>query len=192
MTRTVAGIDIGNHTTEIVLAGLDGATITTLAHGQAPTRGRKGSPDSLQGAAALLHKLEVDVGVSADELLLSALRPVDTATAPIPAAYSPAAPVRSLRRPDASTPAGAGHAVGHHVRLTDLVSEPVSGPVIVSVDAVTDFEVAAREIGAAVARGWRIVGVVAAQDDAVLIRNRIPVAVPVVDECELDGLAPVR
>ncbi|MEH3142797.1 MAG: diol dehydratase reactivase [Mycobacterium kyogaense] len=190
MTRTVAGIDIGNHTTEIVLAGIDGGAIATLAHGQAPTRGRKGSHDSLQGAAALLHKLEVDAGVSADELLLSALRPVDTATAPIPPAYSPAAPVRSLRSPDASTPAGAGHAVGQHVRLADLGSEPVSGPVIVSVDAVTDFEVAAQAIGAAVARGWRVVGVVAAQDDAVLIRNRIPVDVPVVDECDLDGLGP--
>ncbi|MEW5810685.1 MAG: diol dehydratase reactivase ATPase-like domain-containing protein [Actinomycetota bacterium] len=190
MTRTVAGIDIGNHTTEILLATVDGGTVTTVAHGQAPTRGRKGSPDSLHSAAALLHRIEVEAGVTAEELLLSALRPVDTATAPIPPAYSPSAPVRSLRRPDASTPAGAGHAVGQHVRLADLGTEPLAGPVIVSVDALTDFEIAAREISAAVAGDWRIVGVVAAQDDAVLIRNRIPVDVPVVDECDLDGLAP--
>ncbi|TRW88808.1 diol dehydratase reactivase [Mycolicibacterium sp. 018/SC-01/001] len=190
MSRTVAGIDIGNHTTEIVLARVLGGATTTLAHGQAPTRGRKGSHDSLQGAAALLHKIEVDAGVRADELLLSALRPVDTATAPIPPAYSPSAPVRSLRRPDASTPAGAGHAVGQHVRLADLGSAVTDGPVVVSVDADTDFEVAAREISAAAVQGWHIVGVVAAQDDAVLIRNRIPVEVPVVDECDLAGLAP--
>ncbi|TDL03815.1 diol dehydratase reactivase [Mycolicibacterium obuense] len=190
MIRTVAGIDIGNHTTEIVLATVDGGTVTTVSHGQAPTRGRKGGHDSLQGAAALLHRLEVEAGVDADELLLSALRPVDTATAPIPPAYSPAAPVRSLRRPDASTPAGAGHAVGQHVRLADLSSSSVDGPVVVSVDAVTDFEDAAREIDAAVARGWRVVGVVAEQDDAVLIRNRIPIDVPVVDECDVAGLAP--
>ncbi|MBX7448503.1 diol dehydratase reactivase [Mycolicibacterium sp. 3033] len=190
MTCTVAGVDIGNHTTEIVLARVDGVAVTTLTHGQAPTRGRKGSHESLQGAAALLHKIEVEAGVSADELLLSALRPVDTATAPIPPAYSPVAPVRSLRHPDASTPAGVGHAVGQHVRLAELTSEAMPGPVIVSVDAVTDFEVAAREIGAALTRGWHVVGVVAAQDDAVLIRNRIPVDVPVVDECDLDGLAP--
>lgn len=186
----MAGIDIGNHTTEIVLARVLGGATTTLAHGQAPTRGRKGSHDSLQGAAALLHKIEVDAGVRADELLLSALRPVDTATAPIPPAYSPSAPVRSLRRPDASTPAGAGHAVGQHVRLADLGSAVTDGPVVVSVDADTDFEVAAREISAAAVQGWHIVGVVAAQDDAVLIRNRIPVEVPVVDECDLAGLAP--
>lgn len=190
MIRTVAGIDVGNHTTEILLARVDGGVVRTVAHGQAPTRGRKGSPESLHGAAALLHRIEVDAGLRADELLLSALRPVDTATAPIPPAYSPSSPVRSLRRPDASTPAGAGHGVGHHVPLTGLAASPAAGPVVVSVDAVTDFEVAAREISAAVERGWRIVGVVAAQDDAVLIRNRIPIDVPVVDEADVEGLAP--
>ncbi|MDG4668233.1 diol dehydratase reactivase ATPase-like domain-containing protein [Mycobacterium sp. 236(2023)] len=190
MTRTVAGIDVGNHTTEILLARIEDGVVVTLAHDQAPTRGRKGSAESLQGAAALLHRIEVDAGVTADELLLSALRPVDTATAPIPPAYSPASPVRSLRRPDASTPAGAGYGVGGHVRLTDLDGPVASGPVVISVDGATDFEVAARAITAAVQRGWVVVGVVAAQDDAVLIRNRIPVEVPVVDEADVDGIAP--
>lgn len=186
----VAGIDIGNHTTEIVLASVEAGVVTTVAHGQAPTRGRKGSAESLRGAAALLHRIEVDSGVTADELLLSALRPVDTAAAPIPPAFSPASPVRSLRRPDASTPAGSGYGVGHHVRLSDLAAPVVGGPVVVSVDEATDFEVAARDITSAVARGWQVVGVVAAQDDAVLIRNRIPVDVPVVDEADVDGLEP--
>ncbi|HYJ54915.1 MAG TPA: diol dehydratase reactivase ATPase-like domain-containing protein [Mycobacterium sp.] len=190
MARTVAGIDIGNHTTEILLARVQDGAVTTIAHGQAPTRGRKGSADSLRGAAALLHRIEVDVGVDAEELLLAALRPVDTATAPIPPAFSPSSPVRSLRRPDASTPAGVGYGVGRHVRLADLTDQVVDGPVVISVDDTTDFEVAACEITAAVERGWQIVGVLAAQDDAVLIRNRIPVDVPVVDEADVAGLAP--
>lgn len=191
MTRTVvAGIDVGNHTTEILLAQVEDGAVTTLAHGQAPTRGRKGDAESLRGAAALLHRIEVETGRRADELVLAALRPVDTATAPIPPAYSPSAPVRSLRRPDASTPAGSGHAVGQHVPLPDLAGDVVRGPVVVSVDDMTDFEVAAREIGAAVGRGWQVVGVVVAQDDAVLIGNRIPVDVPVVDEADVSGLPP--
>jgi len=190
VARTVAGIDIGNHTTEILLARVQDGAVTTIAHGQAPTRGRKGSADSLRGAAALLHRIEVDMGVDAEELLLAALRPVDTATAPIPPAFSPSSPVRSLRRPDASTPAGVGYGVGRHVRLADLTDQVVDGPVVISVDDTTDFEVAACEITAAVERGWQIVGVLAAQDDAVLIRNRIPVDVPVVDEADVAGLAP--
>jgi hypothetical protein len=186
----IAGIDVGNHTTEIVLARVDGATVHPVGHGQAPTRGRKGSRESLEGAAALLHRIEVDMQVRADTLVLSAIRPVDTATAPLAPATAPHAPVRSLRRPDASTPAGSGYAVGRHVPLGRLAHARDGHAIIVSVDADTDFEDAAAAITAAVGNGVNVVGVLAAQDDAVLIRNRIPVDVPVVDEVDLDGLAP--
>lgn len=186
----VAGIDVGNHTTEIVLARVADGAVQPIGHGQAPTRGRKGSRDSLEGAAALLHRLEVETGTRADELVLSAIRPVDTETAPLVPAASPYAPVRSLRRPDASTPAGSGYAVGRHVPLAGLADAVTGGPAIVSVDTDTDFEDAAAVIDEAVGRGWNIVGVLAAQDDAVLIRNRIPIDVPVVDEVNLTGLDP--
>ncbi|AKS31174.1 diol dehydratase reactivase ATPase-like domain-containing protein [Mycolicibacterium goodii] len=185
----IAGIDVGNHTTEIVLARVQNATVHPVGHGQAPTRGRKGSRESLEGAAALLRRLEVDLQVRADALVLSAIRPVDTATAPLAPATAPHAPVRSLRRPDASTPAGSGYAVGRHVPLTQLPHHHSPGAIIVSVDADTDFEDAAAAITDAVANGADVVGVLAAQDDAVLIRNRIPIDVPVVDEVDLDGLA---
>lgn len=69
MTVVVAGVDVGNHTTEIVLARVGADAVEQVAHGEGPTRGRKGSRESLQGAAALLHKLEVESGVKADELL---------------------------------------------------------------------------------------------------------------------------
>ncbi|WP_422744029.1 diol dehydratase reactivase ATPase-like domain-containing protein [Mycobacterium sp. WMMD1722] len=193
MTDTVvvvAGVDVGNHTTEIVVGRIADGVVTAVTHGQTPTRGRKGSVESLEAAAALLHRLEVEAGVTVDEIVLATIRPVDTATAPLAPAASPHAPVRSLRHADASTPAGAGHGVGVHVRLGDLPGAPAAGPVIVSVDRDTDFEDAAQQISDAVQRGWRIAGVLAAQDDAVLIRNRIPVDVPVVDEVDLDGLAP--
>lgn len=186
----VAGVDVGNHTTEIVLARIRDGAVDPIAHTQAPTRGRKGSPESLAGAAALLQKTEAGAGTVADELLLAELRPVDTATAPIPPAASPRSPVRSLRKPDASTPAGTGSGVGRHVPLAGLRGDVIPGPTIVSVGAATDFEVAAREISEAVQRGWHVAGVIAAQDDAVLIRNRITIDVPVVDEVDLRGLEP--
>jgi hypothetical protein len=184
----VAGIDVGNNTTEIVLARVSDGVVEPITHAQAPTRGRKGSPESLAGAAALLHRLEVEATVAADQIVLATLRPVDTSTAPLPPPSSPRSPVRSLRRPDARTPAGAGSAVGRHVRLADLTGDVIDGPAIVSVDSATDFEVAARKISDGVSRGWHIAGVIAEQDDAVLIRNRIPIDVPVVDEVDLDGL----
>ncbi|KUI37301.1 diol dehydratase reactivase ATPase-like domain-containing protein [Mycobacterium sp. GA-2829] len=186
----VAGIDVGNHTTEIVVARVTDGRVEPVTHGQAPTRGRKGSADSLDGAAALLHRLEVEAQTRVDQIVLATIRPVDTATAPLPPAVSPNSPLRSLRRPDASTPAGVGHGVGTHVPLADLTGPVQPGTVIVSVLATTDFEDAAHAVTEAVSRGWRIAGVLAAQDDAVLIRNRIPIDVPVVDEVDLDGLRP--
>ena len=133
----VAGVDVGNHTTEIVLARVGRGTVEQVAHGHAPTRGRKGSKESLEGAAALLHKMEVDAAVAADELLLAALRPVDTATAPLPPPSSPRSPVRSLRRP--ATPTHRlerASGVGRHVPLADLAGGVIDGPAIVSVDSV--------------------------------------------------------
>ncbi|MCV7159080.1 diol dehydratase reactivase ATPase-like domain-containing protein [Mycolicibacterium brisbanense] len=186
----VAGIDVGNHTTEIVLARVEDGAVTPVGHGQAPTRGRKGSRDSLDGAAALLHRIEVDAGAGAEVLVLSAIRPVDTDTAPLPPASSPRSPVRSLRKPDASTPAGSGFAVGRHVPLAALSGPVAAGQIIVSVDGDTDFEVAAAAIRAALTAGWSVTGVIAAQDDAVLIGNRIPIDIPVVDEVDVAGLAP--
>ena len=50
----VAGVDIGNSTTEIVIA--EGRT--PIAWERRPTRGRKGSEDSVRSAAALLRKIE--------------------------------------------------------------------------------------------------------------------------------------
>lgn len=186
----VAGVDVGNHTTEIVLARIEAGRVEQLAHAAGPTRGRKGSGESLLGAAAMLHKLEVEAHVKVDEILLAALRPVDTATAPLPPPTSPSSPVRSLRKADASTPAGTGLGIGRHVPLGDLRGDVTDGPAIVSVDATTDFEVAARELTAAVERGWHVVGVIVAQDDAVLIRNRISIDVPVVDEVDVAAVAP--
>ena len=98
----IAGIDVGNHTTEIVLARVDGGAVEPLVHGQAPTRGRKGSRESLEGAAALLHRLEVESGAEVDQLVLATLRPVDTSTAPLP----PASSRRFRRREPRARPQG--------------------------------------------------------------------------------------
>lgn len=186
----MAGVDVGNHTTEIVLARVSAGRVEPVAHGQAPTRGRKGSRDSLEGAAALLTRIEVDAGVRADQVVLSSIRPVDTDTAPLPPAASPRSPVISLRRPDASTPAGTGYGVGRHVPVHALTGPAAPDPVVVSIGPSVDYEEAAQRICDAVTAGWTITGILAAEDDAVLIANRIPVRVPVVDEADTHLLEP--
>ena len=52
----VAGIDVGNSTTEVVLARLDSGRIEIIGTARAATRRGKGSPASLDGAAALVAR----------------------------------------------------------------------------------------------------------------------------------------
>ena len=66
----IAGVDVGNATTEVVL--VSGGKI--LGAGRVPTRGRKGSPDSLRGAAALLRRVERQAGYPVDEARIAPLR----------------------------------------------------------------------------------------------------------------------
>ena len=55
----IAGVDIGNSTTEIVIS--EGTT--PIARERRPTRGYKGSEASVRSAAALLRNIERSAGV---------------------------------------------------------------------------------------------------------------------------------
>ena len=76
----IAGIDVGNATTEVVL--VSGGKI--LGAGRVPTRGRKGSAGSLRGAAALVRRLERQLGVTIGEARIAPLRAADTAVVVVP------------------------------------------------------------------------------------------------------------
>lgn len=187
----LAGLDIGNSTTEIVLAEVDATgSPRILGAAQRPTRGLKGSPESLAGAAALLNRIERRAGHRADAVAVPELAPVRTFDADFPAMTSETAGIVRLDGPNATTPAGAGFGAGMYVPLADLADPPGTAPVVVSVPAGVDFERAAERLRDGLARGWTIAGVLVAQDDGVLIGNRVPeLSVPVVDEIDLNGLA---
>jgi Diol dehydratase reactivase ATPase-like domain/DD-reactivating factor swiveling domain len=103
----VAGVDIGNATTEVVL--LDGGRL--LGADRLPTRGRKGSADSLRGAAALVRRIERRLGTVAGEARIAPLRAVGTATLTIPAVVPDTGRLRVIAA-GVATPGGAGACVG--------------------------------------------------------------------------------
>ncbi|HEY9243349.1 MAG TPA: hypothetical protein VIP48_15280, partial [Streptosporangiaceae bacterium] len=81
MTDVLAGADIGNATTEVaVLAGGQ-----LLGTDRLPTRGRKGSAESVHGAAALVRRAERRLGVQVTAASIAPLRAVDTSTLAVPA-----------------------------------------------------------------------------------------------------------
>ena len=100
-------MDVGNATTEV--AFLDGGRL--VGADRVATRGRKGSTDSLRGAAALVRRLERRLGCRVGEARVAPLRAVDTTTLTIPA--SPPATGRLLLiAAGVTTPGGTGAWVG--------------------------------------------------------------------------------
>jgi hypothetical protein len=182
----IAGVDVGNATTEVVL--VSGGKI--LGAGRVPTRGRKGSPGSLRGAAALVRRLERQLGGTVGEARIAPLRAVDTAVVTVPGTAGPAGRLRVLAA-GVPTPGGTGACVGSPLLLDDV---PPGGDadVVAIVPAGLRYDEAAGRLRALLAAGTRIGAVLVAGDEGVLVANRIPGRVPVIDQVDADTAAACR
>src|SRR4051794_18990289 len=80
MTRSdlVAGIDVGNATTEVVLARSVHGVLEPVAADQVPTRGVKGSRTSVAGGAALVRRMAERLGEVPARGAVARLTPVHT------------------------------------------------------------------------------------------------------------------
>ena len=196
MTVT-AGVDVGNATTEVVL--LAGGRVA--AAGRAPTRGRKGSPESLRGAAALVRRLERQAGVTAAQARIAPLRPVDTSVRAIPDAPPSTGRLRVLAA-GVSTPGGAGACVGIPFSLADAPAPGSASPgpaargggrpMIALVPAGLRYDEAAARIAGLLAAGTRIGAILVAGDEGVLVANRLPSGgrgIPVIDQADVPAAA---
>jgi len=178
----IAGVDVGNATTEVVL--VSGGEI--LGAGRVPTRGRKGSAGSLRGAAALVRRLERQLSCAVGEARIAPLRAVDTAVLTVPDAAAPAGRLRVLAA-GVPTPGGTGACLGPPLSLAD--PGPRDGPVVAVVPPGLRYDEAAARLRALLAAGTRIGAVLVTGDEGVLIANRLPGGLPVVDQVDADAAA---
>ena len=178
--KVLAGVDVGNATTEVVLGRVRAEGIEVLATGRAPTRRAKGSRESLDGAAALVRRLERQYDVHVDATVAAPLRPVQTTTATLPEEHARTGRLW-LVAADAGTAGGRGTGVGRPVRLD--VADGGTDPVVVVVPAGTGFAAASSRL-APLAESGRLAAVLVEDDEGVLIANRLASAVPVVDEID--------
>jgi len=179
----IAGVDVGNATTEVVL--VSGGKI--LGAGRAPTRGRKGSPGSLRGAAALVRRLERQAGGTVSEARIAPLRAVDTSVLTVPDAVPPSGRLRVLAA-GVPTPGGTGVCVGPPLSLADPGPREERDETVVAVAPPgLGYEDAAARLRALLAAGTRIGAVLVAGDEGVLVVNRVPAALPVIDQLAVDG-----
>ena len=194
----VAGVDVGNATTEV--AFLDGDRL--LGVDRVPTRGRKGSADSLRGAAALVHRLERRLGCQVTQARVAPLRAVDTSTLTIP----PAPPVTGRLRlltAGVATPGGSGAWAGVPLWLDrPLPGDALPGdgppaawgpsdgmPAVAVVPAGFGYARAAERLRGLLGGGVRVGAVLVGGDEGVLISNRLGAPLPVIDQVDLATVA---
>lgn len=185
MALTVVGVDIGNSTTEASAATIapDGQ-VRYLGAALAPTTGVKGTPRNVDGVADVVDRALRAAGIAArdlDVVLLNEATPVISGMA-METITETIITESTMIGHDPRTPGGRGLGVGTTVAFAALGETPTAQTVIVVVPNGVDFEDAANEINAAARRGVEVTGAILANDDAVLVVNRLDTAIPVIDE----------
>ena len=191
----IAGVDIGNSTTEICLARIEAGQVREyLASSIIKTTGIKGTTANVPGIIIALEEAVRKSGISISQLAeirLNEATPVigDLAMETITETIITES---TMIGHNPSTPGGIGLGVGTTVAFAELGSRAVGERVICVIPRGIDFEDAARAINQAVERGVDVQAAIARQDDAVLIVNRLSKRIPIVDEVTLIEKVPLH
>jgi len=178
--KLVAGVDIGNSTTEVVVADVSVSPPHVVSTERAPTRGRKGSAESGRAAAALLARAARRGALEIETVFLTPQRPVHTGRIDVP--ESPADLGRlTVLSTGASTPAGSGSGVGRPVRVESDPATVGAGPLVLVAEDPLGFRGTAAAIVAWQSRRSDIAGVLLAGDEATLVAARLERSLPVAD-----------
>ncbi|MDF2633764.1 MAG: Diol/glycerol dehydratase reactivating factor large subunit [Pelosinus sp.] len=190
----VAGVDIGNSTTEVCLAAMDSAKVTKFyASSIIKTTGIKGTLANIPGIVIALEEALKKAGLQmadVSEIRLNEATPVigDLAMETITETIITES---TMIGHNPSTPGGVGLGVGQTVSFSQLASVTPGEKVICVIPENIDFEDASRVLNQALGRGIDLQGVIVRQDDAVLISNRLQKVIPVVDEVTLIEKVPI-
>ena len=170
----VAGIDIGNSTTEIVIA----SGSEPIAWDRRPTRGMKGSEASIKAAVSLLQSLQREHQLTIEKVVVAPWQPVETLTSTIHEPLPDTGRLQILKTAHQSV-VGDGWAIGQPWLITQEAISEVS--LIAVVPSGVGFEFAAAAINRELENGSNIVGAVIADDEAVLVAKRVSADIPIAD-----------
>ena len=196
MTITIAGIDVGNSTTEAAIARITDyqAVPRFLGISRVPTTGIKGTLGNLPGIIQALEAAARDARINISDLdvvLLNEATPVigDIAMETITETIITES---TMIGHNPGSPGGLGIGVGKTVHLKNILTVGRDEPVIVIIPRDYDFEVAAAILNRALEAGINIQGGIVQADDGVLIANRLPKVLPFVDEVLLIDHIPLN
>lgn len=191
--KIVAGIDIGNATTETALARIDDGKAVFLASGTVPTTGIKGTRQNINGVFHSLTQALERAGLTMEDLSevrLNEAAPVigDVAMETITETIITES---TMIGHNPATPGGMGVGVGETVWIAQLEQAAAGKDYIAVVPCEVDFEDAARMINRARKSGRTVTAAIIQRDDGVLIHNRLEHPIPIVDEVSLVDKVPM-
>ncbi|MFN8456164.1 MAG: diol dehydratase reactivase subunit alpha [Anaerolineae bacterium] len=192
----IAGIDIGNSTTEVALAEISQTATAPrfLATSRVRTTGIKGTLSNIPGVVRSLQEAVATAGINIRDISLALLNEATPVIGDIAMETITETIITesTMIGHNPNSPGGLGIGVGVTTHIREVVSISRGQPVIVIVPKDYDFEVAASLLSRAIDMGVDVQGAIAQSDDGVLIANRLPKVLPVVDEVKLIDHIPLN
>lgn len=193
MMKYVAGVDIGNATTETALGKIEDGKLIHCVSGISGTTGIKGTKENIKGIMQSLKDAAFKMGIELKDLNL--IR-INEAT-PVIGDFAMETITETIitestligHNPD--TPGGMGLGIGKTISITDFENVSKDEKYIVVVPEEIDFLDAARIMNNRLEDGYQIEGAIIKKDDGVLINNRLNKTIPIVDEVEVIGRVPL-
>ncbi|TWI56871.1 diol dehydratase reactivase subunit alpha [Halalkalibacter nanhaiisediminis] len=192
--QIIAGIDIGNSSTEVAIAKISETETEFLTQHLVPTTGVKGTVDNIKGVTKCLKKAVSKAGLdlsAIDLIRINDAVPVigDLAMDLISETVITES---SMIGHNPDTPGGAGLGVGQTI-VIDQLNEGLDDQTdfIVVVPKSFDYEIVAFIINKAMKKGISITGAIVQKDDGVLIHNRLDQLIPIVDEVKMIEKVPI-
>lgn len=193
--RLIAGVDIGNSTTEVCIASKsDEGIIKFLSTAVAKTTGIKGTLDNISGILVALTDAAKKADIQIQDLSVIRINEATPVISEIAMETISETIIveSSMIGHNPSTPGGKGVGVGITYLIDKLPNAQVDIDYIVVIPEKWDYEEASKVMNEAIEKGINIAGAIVQKDDAVLISNRVHSVIPIVDEVALIDKVPLE
>lgn len=194
--QRVIGVDIGNSSTEVVLAEIaEDGSINFINSNIAETTGIKGTKQNMMGIRnsinGLLKKSDIEMS-DVDLIRINEATPVigDVAMETITETVITES---TMIGHNPKTPGGVGVGIGYTIDIRDLADKGGDGrDYVVIVPKELDFADVAKLINAYWKHGYKITAAILQSDDGVLVDNRLDKTIPIVDEVAFIDKIPIN
>lgn len=190
--KIIAGVDIGNATTEVALAKIKDGEVNFLSSAIVTTTGVKGTKQNIHGVFKSLTDALKKAGLNIedlDEVRVNEATPVigDVAMETITETIITES---TMIGHNPSTPGGMGIGTGDSINMMNLEDATAGKDYIVVVPTSISYDSAAEIINSYMEK-INVNGAIVQNDDGVLICNRLNKKIPIVDEVKFIEKVPM-